>query len=274
MYGQNVRIKRRGFKSRVTKNTPLRAARAKNSLKVLAGMRRQISSMSRAVETKENQWKTLVNIAYPHNNLTSIKDINGNPLNSFWMGNGSLDDGTGFNSKSNRIGDQITVRGVLFKLFIENALGRPKVFYDIMLIKSAKGDIADRSTLYKGNANNKMIDQIDKERYTIIARKKFTVQASNPAPDYANGLNGQPEADVSLGLYNAGMATKIVSIYVPGRKFGRGGNVTYENNSNTQVKFYDYRWYIMVYDWFGTPQDTNNVGRINEGYSKIYFKDA
>jgi hypothetical protein len=32
----------------------------------------------------------------------------------------------------------------------------------------------------------------------------------------------------------------------------------------------------MVYDWYGTPDGGagNIVGRINEGYTKIYFKDA
>jgi len=239
----------------------------------LAYVNKRISSITRTIETKETQWKTPVNVGYFHNSLAAINDITASPLNIFNMGQGVSDNGNTTNSANNRIGDQITVRNVVFKLFIENALNRPKVFYDIMLIKFAKGDNPTTTTLFKGNAGNKMIDLIDRERYTVVARKRFTVAASNPAPSFASIPAGQPEELEVGGLYNAGMATKIVTINVPGRKFGRGGNVNYENGSNTQLKFFDYRWYMMVYDWYGTPVESV-VGRINEGYCKIYFKDA
>jgi len=238
-----------------------------------AYLNKRISSLSRTIETKENQWKTPLNVGYFHNTLAAINDTSAGPLNVFKISRGADDAGNQPTGGLNRIGDQVTIKGVMFKLFIENALNRPKVFYDIMLIKFAKGDNPTTSTLYKGNAGNKMIDLIDRERYTVVARKRFTVSASNPAPSFASIPAGQPEELEVGGLYNAGMATKIVNIYVPGRKFGRGGTVTYENNSDTQLKFFDYRWYIMVYDWYGTPTD-NIVGRINEGYCKVYFKDA
>jgi len=239
----------------------------------LAYVNKRISSLSRTIETKQNQWKTPLNVGYFHNALSSINDTTAGPLNIFKLLRGYDDVGNGATGGNNRIGDQVTIKSVVFKLFIENALNRPKVFYDIMLIKFAKGDSPTTTTLYKGNANNKMIDMIDTERYTVVARKRFTVSASNPAPSFASIPAGQPEELEVGGLYNAGMATKVVNIYVPGRKFGRGGTITYENNSDSQVKFFDYRWYIMVYDWYGTPID-NIVGRINEGYCKIYFKDA
>lgn len=273
MYGQNVRIKRRGFKSRVTKVTPLRQARAKRGLGLLASMQRQVRTLTRTVETKESQLRTQVDYGYYHNSLAVINDFNGSPLNMFNIGQGVLDQGTGGGPGNNRIGDQITVKGVLFKLFIENALNRPRVFYDIMLVKTAKGDTITTANFYKNNAGNKMIDMIDKERFTVLARKRFTVSASNPAASLASIPGGAPEEIEVGGLFNAGMATKTVNIYVPGRKFGRGGNITYENGSVSQLKFFDYRWVMMVYDWYGTPT-TSIVGRINEAYAKIYFKDA
>lgn len=251
-----------------------RRSRVSMAPSTFADLNRRVTALTRSIETKENQWRTQVNTAYPHNNLVVILDTNGNPMNPFSMGQGTLDNGGGFFANNNRIGDSITVRGIVFKMFVENALGRPNVHYDIMLVKCAKGDTITRATLYKGNSNNKMIDMIDKERFSIVARKRFNLKASNPTAEFANGVNGQPEADTTLGVYNAGCATKVVNIYVPGRKFGRNGVIQYENVSQTQVKFFDYRWVIMCYDWYGTPQDVNNVGRINEGYMKIYFKDA
>lgn len=233
----------------------------------------RVNNISRTIETKENQWRTQVNVSYPHNNLTVILDTNGNPLNPFWMGNGVLDNGSGFTANANRIGDQISVKGIMFKGFFENSLSRPNVHYKLMLVRSAKGDTITRATFYKGNANNKMIDQMDNERYTVVASKTFNIKASNPIASIVDAV-GQPQDIVIGGDYNAGSATRVVSMWIPGRKFGKGGIVRYENTSGTQLKFYDYRFVLLCYDWYGTPQDVNNVGRINEAYCKIYFKDA
>jgi hypothetical protein len=254
-----------------------RASRARRPARQsLAYMRQRLSQISRTIETKENQIKTIVNEGYLHNRLAVINDSGGAPLNFFAMIQGVADNGNGPTPQPNRIGDSISVRNVVFKLFIENALNRPKVFYDIMLIRSAKGDVVSTTTLYKGNAGNKMIDMIDRERFSVVARKRFTVSASNPTASISAIPSGAPEDLDVAGLVNAGMATKIVTINVPGRKFGRGGKINYENQSPGQVKFFDYRWYIMVYDWYGTPDGGagNIVGRINEAYVKIYFKDA
>jgi len=138
-----------------------------------------------------------------------------------------------------------------------------------MFIKSAKGDVPTRTTLFQNASNNKMIDQINTERYTIVAQKIFTVSVANPAAVALAPVTGI----VSSGS-QAGVGTKLINMWIPGRKFGRGGNVVYENQSTTQLKFFDYRIVILCYDWYGTPQDTNNVGFINELYTKVYFKDA
>lgn len=136
-----------------------------------------------------------------------------------------------------------------------------------MVIKCAKGDTIDRTTLFKGDSTNKMIDQINTERFTIIAQKIFNIV---PALNTASvvGVNG-----VLTNSSYAGIATKTFKLWIPGRKFGRGGNVIFEDAS-TQPKFFDYRLVFVAYDWFGTPQDINTVGKINELYTKLYFKDA
>jgi hypothetical protein len=82
-------------------------------------------------------------------------------------------------------------------------------------------------------------------------------------------LNGQP-SDVA----HAGIASRLVTMWIPGSKFGRGGVVQYENASSSQVKFYDYRICILCYDWLGTPQDLNTVGKVNDLIATMYFKDA
>lgn len=167
-----------------------------------------------------------------------------------------------------RIGDQITMKGMRITGMFEGALGRSKVFFRLMLIKMAKGDTLSRGTLFQGKSDNKMLDLINTERYTVVWQKKFNVSPPNAV---ATTVNAAGEAgDGRVGI----TGNKIITAWIPGRKFGKGGIVRYENGSDFQVKFYDYRFVILAYDWYGTPQDVNTVGRINEFYSNIYYKDA
>lgn len=231
----------------------------------LSYMNQRIQGLSRMIETKESEIKTATNVALPHNNVTIIQSAAGGDLNIFQTIQG-VDDPMGTTGR--RIGDQISVRGVLLTGFLENALNRPRVHYRIMVVRCAKGDIPNRANLYRGAANNKMIDQFNTERFTIIASTKFTMSASN---NIAGGVNAAGEPQYFTG---AGIATKVFKLWIPGSRFGRNGVVQYENGSTVQVKFFDYRICIVAYDWFGTPQDLNVVGRVNEMYTKLYYKDA
>jgi len=229
-----------------------------------ATLARSVFRLNRMIETKESTGSWGTNIQLPHNNTVMIG------ANPFFTGQGAADPMTG---PGNRIGDKITVRGLLLKAFFENALQRSKVHYKVMLVRGAKGETFTRATLFKGSANNKMIDQFDKERFTIVASKYFTVSAANVAAQSATAT-GAPNALPVGGVTYGGQGSSAFSMWIPGRKFGKAGNITYENGSTTQVKFYDYRIVVLAYDWYGTPQDVNNVGVINEGYLKLYYKDA
>lgn len=169
----------------------------------------------------------------------------------------------------NRVGDSINLRGISIRAFFENAPQRSQVYYRVMLVRGAKGETFSRATLFKNDSDNKMIDQFNVERFTCLAQKVFTIRTSNPAPITYTLVNGVPSSGTP-----AGIGTRTFKMWIPGSKFGRDGLVNYENGSGTQVKFYDYRICILAYDWYGTPQDTNNVGVLNEMYTKVYFKDA
>jgi hypothetical protein len=228
----------------------------------------RVNTLYRTIETKEFTWRTSPNVALPHNNVTVVQQQSGGDLNIFRSAN-STDDPMGVGGS--RIGDKITVKGIMIKGFFENALSRPKVYYRVMLLRGAKGETFSRANIFKSNTDNKMIDQVNTERFSIVAQKIFNVSASNNIASSVS-LTGVP------GSLNAtehvGVATKTFKMWIPGYKFGRDGVVNYENGSTGQIKFYDYRLCIVVYDWYGTPQDVNNVGRINELYSKLYMKDA
>ena len=69
-------------------------------------------------------------------------------------------------------------------------------------------------------------------------------------------------------------ATKMFSINIPGRKFGRNGVVQYENGS-TQTKFFDYHLLYFAYSNFSTSDTLGyNVARVNDAFVKMHYKDA
>jgi len=136
------------------------------------------------------------------------------------------------------------------------------------LIKCAKGDTLNRANLFQGKSDNKMIDMFNTERFTVIWQKSFNVTPPNSTAQTANAAG--ETADARIGI----TGNRVIDAWIPGRKFGRDGIVKFENSSTSQVKFFDYRLVCMAYDWYGTPQDVNTVGRINELYTVCYFKDA
>jgi len=195
---------------------------------------RKVNQMYRMIETKESTPKTTPDIAFAHNNVVILQRVGGGDLNPFITTQGAADPLAG---EGQRIGDQITVKGLLIKGFFENSISRPKVYYRLMLVRCAKGDIPNRANLYKGDTGNKMIDQINTERFTIVRQKIFNIGASN-ATTSAVSLTGEPVQNIA-GDVRAGIGTRIVSMWIPGKAFGRNGNVQYESNSTGQVKFYD-----------------------------------
>lgn len=219
------------------------------------------------IETKEG-CRRITNIELPHNNLLVFNDADGNVFNPFISAQATGDPMAA--GGMNRIGDQITVKGLKFKFFVQGAMQRSKVYIKFFLVRMAKGDTLDRTTFFKNACGNKMIDQINTERFTLIASKQVSLTAANIVAANYSMISGVPTSGTAGGL----PGNAILDMWVPGRRFGRRGRVQYENNSTSQVKFYDYRLCAVAYDWNGTPQDVNNVGYINDGFVKIYFKDA
>lgn len=229
---------------------------------------RQVSSLRKMIETKEiTHGISSTNIA--HNNITVFMDRDSAlQFNPFRLSQGAADTDSHQNVGGNRIGDSISVKGMKIKMFLENSLGRAKVYFRLMLLRGPRGVVPSRANLFKGRSDNKMLDGLDTKQWTIMWQKECNVSTVNSAP-LTVGLSGVPTTGTP-----AGNATRIVTAWIPGRRFGRSGVIQYEQGSTSNVKFFDYTLVALAYDWYGTPQDVNNVGLLNEAYSTIYFKDA
>jgi len=221
------------------------------------------------MEVKQSVFTSNDGIEISHNNFITLDN---NPL--------STSQGTAAPNASifnNRIGDKINLKGCRFSMMLELNERFSDVTFRIMVVKCAKGDAPTRANLFNNISGNKMIDTINKERFTVLAQKWVKMKSPNIASNGAasgGGLSGAGTYDMLNGQQTLlSRATKIVKLYVPGKKFVRNGVVTYEGGS-AQVKFYDYKVLVYAYSNFGTLQDVFNVGRVNDYVNQMYFTDA
>lgn len=258
-----------GYRRILSRGLPARFGGKSSAMPLVV---KKINNLYRMIENKHFTWRTSANVGLNHNYLTVLQLQSGGNLNPFRSVNGTDDPmGTG----GTRVGDMIKATGLLIRGMFENALERGRVHYRVMLVKCAKGDTLDDSTFWQGITGNRLIDQVNTERFTIVAQKMFTINCSN-APPTTVYVNGAASDNTLPDNASTGIGTKTFKMWIPGNKFGPDGRVHFENNSQGQVKFFDYRIVVLTYDWYGTPMapTANTVGRVNELYTKLYFKDA
>ena len=171
---------------------------------------------------------------------------------------------------SNRIGDKVSLRGLSVKVMFELNERYSMGTFRIFIVKSAKGDVPTNGTLFNGVSGNKMIDSLNRERYTILASKTFTIKQSSTGM-VESGIQ-EVGSGFTKGVSDVSRATKIVSLWVPGNKIVRGGNLIYESGTS-QPKFYDYHLVYYAYSNYSTA-NTYYVARINDEVVQLYYKDA
>ena len=185
-----------------------------------------------------------------------------------------------------RIGDQITLRGCKIKMMVQLNERYSDVTFRLFVVKSAKGDTPTRATLFNGLSGNKMLDTINKERYTILFQKYFKIKAPNQSVSSSSATSlqaGTTLPPTSAGIFygNTGYAeapmlspaSKIIKAWIPGKAFARNGVIQYEN-AGTQVKFFDYNVLLYAYSNYQTDQDIFYVARCNDYINQLYFTDA
>lgn len=243
---------------------------------IQAAARRAIArQLNRQAETKmSNQSPTDGQEIY-HNNFITVS----NALLSTTQG---VED-PAVGAVNNRIGDEITLRGLSIKTMLEINERYSDITFRIFVVKSAKGDTPTRTTLFNGLSGNKMIDTINKERYTILASKVVKLKQGNPGFTTATGGTSEVSAlGVNAGIeyatsnpYTAiSRATKIVKMWIPGYKLANSKHsiLKYEHQS-TQPKFFDYHLLVYAYSNFTTSQDVWYVARMNDTVIQLYYKD-
>lgn len=178
---------------------------------------------------------------------------------------------------NNRIGDEIVFKGIQIKMMLELNERYSDVSYRIMLVKSSKGDNPNTSGLFWNNLSaNRMLDTINKERYTILFSKWGKIKAGN-----FGGQTASSGALLGGGLYDVGgtnvnlysRQTKIESFNLS-PKLMRLNKITYDGTGQAQ-KFFDYHLVIYAYSNYSTSDALGfNVLRVNDYVRTMYFTDS
>jgi len=168
---------------------------------------------------------------------------------------GLTDTGATTSVISNRVGDEVIARGISIKLWIANKLDRPNIMYRICVFKHQSNSIPPLSSCFKTAVGNRIMDDIDKEIITPVYQKIFNLQMGFSA--YATGVAGDQDGRE---------AHRYMTIWIPLK------NKKIHYNDGGQVpKFYNYSFFIVPYDSYGTLT-TDNISSFTYEY-KFYFKD-
>lgn len=255
-----------GYRRLLSRNLPSRFGGPYRGVAIVT---KRVNQLYRMIETKEATHKLESGLAVGDRYLIYHNNTYILPIEPFRLAQGAAD-AMGEGLQANRIGDRISIKGLMIRGQVETAQLRSKVYFRIMLVKAAKGDTIDRTTLFKNNCSNKMLDQVNTERFTVLAQRIMNVTVTGQNPATWNNTNFNGETNDS---YRGGIGTRNFTIWVPGNRIIKDGNMQFENNS-FQPKFFDYKIVVLAYDHVATAQDTNQILQLNCIYTKCYFKDA
>lgn len=190
----------------------------------------------------------------------------------------------------NRIGDEVTPVGLSIKFMVNLWQRQSSAHFRWMLIRHTPGDLPTDDTLFQfADMNiNRQLLSVDTERFTIIAQKNFKIYANNKATGTSNGASSliADGGVINSGTYYGGpsgtdveplgLATKMCSVWIPGKKLGRV--MRYQNGSSS-LKNYSYTSLIVGYNnWAGGVQSLLaggiKIGVMDDYLSQFYFKDA
>ena len=256
---------RRPYKTKAIKNV--------NATVIQAAVRRAIH---KTMETKNSVITATDGTECQHNNIIILNN------NIMATTVGASDGNPSLNTqKGQRIGDQITLKGISIRGMVELNERYSQAHCRIFVVKAAKGDVPTYDNLWMGISANKLLDHYNTERYTII--KSIIVKLSAPnkgtlqtgAGGTQSGLFGVSNSSANQGDVMS-RATKIFNMWIPGNKISKSGIVQYEHNGE-QVKFHDFYLVMYSYSNYSTASTSPlvyNVTRINDTVIQLYFKDA
>lgn len=258
---------RRKTKAKITGRKPRRKIAKTTKVSTVKTLIRK--ALRKEIEVKKSNYTSTDGVEIGHNSFMQLD----NQLLTTTQGNADPAAAQIYN----RVGDQVTYKGMQIKMMLELNERYSDVTYRIFLVKSSKGDNPTTSGLFwNGLSGNKMLDTVNTERYTIMFQKYGKIKAGN-----FGGQTASTGALLGGGLFDVGgtnvnlysRQTKIVTFNLS-PKLMKLGKITYDGNGNAQ-KFFDYTLFIYAYSNYTTSELLGfNVLRVNDYIRTMYFTDS
>lgn len=192
------------------------------------------------IEDKRNVY-ILENTQLDHNKTKYIGKLLANVQQGVTTG----DDGT---TKTNRIGDQISLKNVNVRFWLSNKLDRPNVMYKGVLFWYPFGQTLSDQVVYL-TQTNKMLDRYNYKSIQII--DTFIVKSKE--------------------MYDNGTEKWEHSYLASLNKSYKNKKIQYQNNS-TSPKSHELGFAVVAYDAYGTIQ-TDNIASFAYNI-QLTFQDA
>lgn len=247
------------------RTTPIHGNKAASTIQAM--VRR---TLFKNAESKSTQSSVNDNTAIAHNSFVNVS-----PNTILYTSQGVTDPEN--NNIQNRIGDKITLTKVECRGMFELDNRYSDVSYRIMVVKSAKGDTPTSANMFMGLSGNKMLDNFNYERFTIIYQKWGKIKASNTG---TNGAYLGGAGYIGSGIHDASSnqtqtrSTKIIRFSIPVKKFAKNGIIQYEANNSAQQKFFDYNIFVYAYSSYATSDALGwQVMWVNDFFTRLTYKD-
>lgn len=220
--------------------------RKKPSSRLVKMVKKISRSQSLKVAESKMKGRQTENIALYHNKpfyLTRILDTSQ-----------GLGDPTNYSTQASRIGDEIWLRNVSFRLWVSNKNDRPNVMYRFVLFWYNTNMNVDDALVFS-TQQNKMLDRFDTENISVISTKMVKSLSS-----YSTGVSS-----------DAGSAKEHSQLLTMNKFFPNLKKIQYNADGSTDPKHRNIGLCVTAYDAWGTLQ-TDNIATIAYDY-RIVFKD-
>lgn len=166
-------------------------------------------------------------------------------------------------SRFTRIGDEISPRGMLLKMFLANKIDRPNVQYRIIVARLPK--------IYNGSITTLSFDPFQAANAGTCGNLQLLpADKDKGVKFYYDRIHRMPSQQFSNidGPGTKKEITKTVKLWI---KRKRAGKIRFDTNGNTLVNS-PVAIYVLPYEQFSTLT-TDNVASVT-GFMRMYYKDV
>ncbi len=224
------------------KNYKRRTTRKSNNF------RKKVTAIAKTVALRQQETKHAV-LSY------ATRELYHN--NSYQITSNLIDVTQGVQDQTNRLGDEITLRGLKLYLKLESKYDRPNTNFRIVVARCRQGIAGSLSLPIKTISGNATFDPVDMEQLMKVhVNRTYRFGDQNTF------------VDSTMGAANNNRTTHFRKIWIP------LNNVRYKflNQNSNQGTAYNIACWVAAYD-ASTELSTDNIGSI-QVIGELFFKDA